>query len=267
VTDEEPKTERQVSAATLERREKKIKSQLRQKRLLKRMIFAAYGVLIVLIGLGVYDRVFSWDVADHTDEFFTKADFVGQHTADPVLYEQVPPVGGPHARVPQACGFYSEFVHSENAVHSMEHGAVWITYDPALSGKDLDKLKELATQPYVLVTPYPGLPDKIVVSSWGHQMVLGSVDEKKINAFRSKYGNNKEYTPEFTAPCGTSFTEVTSEAPQQDAFIRADLEVPALGGVTAINATATAQPETLDTKATPLASPIASPEASPVPAR
>jgi hypothetical protein len=226
------------------------------------LIYVAYGVLILLIGLGLYDRLFSWDVTEHTDEYFTKADFVGQHTPDPVLYEQVPPVGGPHGRMPQACGFYSEFVHNENAVHSMEHGAVWITYDPALSGKDLDKLRELATQPYVLVSPYPGLPDKIVVSSWGHQMKLGSVDVKKINAFRSKYGNNKEYTPEFTAPCGTSFTETTDLEPQQEPFVRADLDSPILGGITAANATATAEP---GSSATPVTSPIASPASSPVP--
>lgn len=220
------------------------------------MIFASYGILIVLIGLGVYDRVFSWDVADNTDEYFSKEDFLGQHTGDPVLYEQIPPVGGPHFRVPQACGFYSEYIYNEYAVHSLEHGAVWITYDPTLSGNDLETLQNLGTQPYVLISPYPGLPDKIVVTAWGHQMTLDSVDEDKINAFRSEYGNNQEYSPEFGAPCGPTFTEVTSVEPQQDPFVPAVTGGTTIGGIDSIDATATA---VVPLEATPVASPIASP--------
>ena len=258
---EDVTTTKPVSAATQERKDKKRKSQLRQKKILKRMIFACYGILLALIALGAYDYFFSWDVKDHTTEYFNKEDFVGQHSADPVLYEQIPPVGGPHLRVPQACGFYTNYVYNETAVHSMEHGAVWITYDPSLSEKDLDKLEELATQAYVLVSPYPGMSSKVVVSAWGHQMKLDSVDIKKIDAFRSKYGNNQNYSPEFGAPCGPSFTEVTDVIPQQEPFIRAELDGPALGGISVPNATATA--EALSGKPAPTP-PIASPEASPI---
>src|SRR5215208_5439695 len=52
------------------------------------------------------------------------------HVRGRINYPQNPPVGGPHNPVWQKCGFYSKPVRNEHAVHSMEHGAVWITYRP-----------------------------------------------------------------------------------------------------------------------------------------
>src|SRR4051812_42310790 len=70
------------------------------------------------------------------------------HTESPVNYPQNPPVGGPHNPVPQNCGFYSKPIRNENAVHSLEHGAVWITYRPALPQSQVEKIKSLAQKSY-----------------------------------------------------------------------------------------------------------------------
>ncbi len=79
------------------------------------------------------------------------------HVETPVLYGQIPPVGGNHAPIWQNCGFYSAPVANENAVHSLEHGAVWITYRPDLSADQVDLLRQLAArQTFVLVSPHPG---------------------------------------------------------------------------------------------------------------
>src|SRR5262245_44622584 len=59
------------------------------------------------------------------------------HTDGPVPYPQVPPVGGPHNPVWLNCGIYDQPAPNENAVHSMEHGAVWITYQPDLPAADV----------------------------------------------------------------------------------------------------------------------------------
>src|SRR5207248_375053 len=63
------------------------------------------------------------------------------HVRTPVSYAQNPPVGGNHAALWQNCGFYSSPVANENAVHSLEHGAVWITYRPGLGGRQVDVLR------------------------------------------------------------------------------------------------------------------------------
>src|SRR5215203_3576118 len=84
------------------------------------------------------------------------------HTYDPVTYEQSPPVGGDHNPVWQNAGFYEEPVPNEKAVHTMEHGAVWITYAPDLRQDQKDKLRQLVeSQDCLLASPYPGLQEFI----------------------------------------------------------------------------------------------------------
>jgi hypothetical protein len=80
------------------------------------------------------------------------------HVKGSVDYRQSPPVGGDHASIWQNCGFYSGPVRNETAVHSMEHGAVWITYRPGLPTEQVDKLRELATFRQGPQTPEPGTP-------------------------------------------------------------------------------------------------------------
>ena len=41
-----------------------------------------------------------------------------------------PPAGGDHWSRWLNCGVYTEPQVNEHAVHALEHGAVWITYDP-----------------------------------------------------------------------------------------------------------------------------------------
>ena len=55
------------------------------------------------------------------------------HTLSAVVYPQTPPAGGEHHPTGLNCGIYSEAVPNVNAVHALEHGAVWVTYDPKLS--------------------------------------------------------------------------------------------------------------------------------------
>ncbi len=118
-----------------------------------------------------------------------------------VSYEESPPVGGPHTSEWQNCGFYSEPVRDENAVHSLEHGAVWITYSPELPAGQVEQLRELAqNREYVLVSPYPDLSAPVVASAWGHQLELEGADDPRLEQFVGAYVGGPQ-TPEPGAPC------------------------------------------------------------------
>ncbi len=123
------------------------------------------------------------------------------HVDSPVAYEQIPPVGGPHAPLWQNCGFYDTPIASENAVHSLEHGAVWITYRPELEHAQITSLRELArSQPYVLVSPFVGLPSPLVASAWGHQMYLDSASDRRLLEFVRAFRLGPQ-APERGGPC------------------------------------------------------------------
>jgi hypothetical protein len=123
------------------------------------------------------------------------------HTEGVVDYAQSPPVGGEHNPVWQNCGFYEEPVRDETAVHSLEHGAVWITYSPDLSQDEIERLRGLAqNQTYLLVSPYPGLDYPVVASAWGKQLSLESAEDPELEQFISTY-NQGPQTPEPGAAC------------------------------------------------------------------
>jgi hypothetical protein len=101
----------------------------------------------------------------------------GDHTMGTVSYDQIPPNSGDHSPVWQRCGFYAEPIGNEHAVHSLEHGVVWITYQPNLPQGQLNELRALAgSDDEVLVSPYPGLPSPVVVSAWERQMSIESAE-------------------------------------------------------------------------------------------
>ena len=121
------------------------------------------------------------------------------HTTDPVDYPQEPPAGGPHDPSWQKCAVYDAPVRNENAVHSQEHGAVWITYQPDLPESDRKILADLAEgQLYVLISPYPELEDPIVASAWGAQLRVDDVNDPRLQAFIDSYAGNG---PEPGATC------------------------------------------------------------------
>ena len=121
------------------------------------------------------------------------------HTTDPVDYPQEPPAGGPHDPSWQKCAVYDAPVRNENAVHSQEHGAVWITYQPDLPESDREILAELAEgQLYVLISPYPELEDPVVASAWGAQLRVDDVNDPRLQAFIDRYAGNG---PEPGASC------------------------------------------------------------------
>lgn len=112
-----------------------------------------------------------------------------RHVAGNVQYDRTPPAGGAHWAVWQNCGIYDQPVPSPAAVHSLEHGAVWVTYQPALPASEVMALRGLVqsaywgSQRYVLLSPYPGDPAPIVASAWGAQLRVHSPSDPRLPQF------------------------------------------------------------------------------------
>ena len=125
----------------------------------------------------------------------------GQHTEGSVDYAQSPPAGGEHNPIWQNCGFYEEPVRNENAVHSLEHGAVWITYLPDLPQDEIERVRDLAqNNSYVLASPYPDQDSPVVATAWGKQLTLESAEDSDLERFVNAYSQGPQ-TPEKGATC------------------------------------------------------------------
>lgn len=108
-----------------------------------------------------------------------------EHVRTQVDYPSTPPVGGDHYPGWQTCGYYTVPIEDERAVHSLEHGAIWIAYTP---GTDLGPLPEQADSgDYLLLSPYGNLPAPLVASAWGAQLQLLSVADPALADFIATY--------------------------------------------------------------------------------
>jgi hypothetical protein len=137
----------------------------------------------------------------------TYVDLEQTHVDTPVDYPQTPPVGGPHNRVWQTCQFYDVEFPKERGVHSLEHGAVWITFDPDLAAGDVAVLAQFAeTGNEVLVSPFTGVPTRVVASAWGKQLLLESVTDPRLAQFVEFFDDGPQ-TPELGTPCSGGTTE------------------------------------------------------------
>jgi hypothetical protein len=171
--------------------------------LLSRPIYAGV-ILFLAIGLS------ACSVAPPPEELAgleTIENVPNNHIPGPFTYPQTPPMGGPHNPVWQNCGLYDQPVPNEQAVHSMEHGAVWITYQPDLAAEDVALLREqVRGKSHALLSPYPDLPAPVVASAWGVQLKLEGADDPRLPFFIQRF-HNGEQTPEPGAPCNNGVGE------------------------------------------------------------
>ncbi len=165
-----------------------------------------------ITGVMAYDTT-GWpgDGSDH------KGALEHDHVTTPVKYSVVPPVGGPHNPVWMNAGVYTKPVPTERAVHNLEHGAVWITYNPNLPAAEVKALTAFVTKQtlipepasdvgfagesnrYVDLTPWASnsLPSPIVISSWGYQLRVTSPTDPRLQQFVDTFRDKQKYSPEF----------------------------------------------------------------------
>ncbi|MDT0614780.1 DUF3105 domain-containing protein [Streptomyces lancefieldiae] len=131
------------------------------------------------------------------------------HVAKKVTYPVDPPVGGDHNQVWMNCDgdVYTKPLNKENAVHSLEHGAVWVTYTDKAPKADVQKLAaKVEKTPYSLMSPNSAQKDPIMLTAWGHQRTVTGADDPNVDKFFEKFVQG-EQTPEPGAACTNGLSE------------------------------------------------------------
>ena len=167
---------------------------------------AALAVVALIVTVVISNAAPKRDPADiNVADVQTWDDLDDEHIDGPVDYEELygmnPPAGGSHNATLLNCGVYTESVPAESAIHSLEHGAVWVTYDPDVVGEaDVDELRSSLPDSYVILSPYPGLDAPVVASAWAAQVKLDGVDDERLGDFVDKYWQSPT-APEPGGPC------------------------------------------------------------------
>jgi hypothetical protein len=110
----------------------------------------------------------------------------GNHKNGTLTYQVAPPAGGVHNPSWQNCmgDVYTAPLANEHAVHSEEHGAVWITYRPDLPQDQIDKLAaKVKGQSYMMMSPYPGQDRPISLQTWAYQLKVDDAGDTRIDDF------------------------------------------------------------------------------------
>ncbi|RRS00253.1 DUF3105 domain-containing protein [Glycomyces terrestris] len=140
--------------------------------------------------------------------FVAQQDHVDAQTGwdgQPPVYELRPPVGGDHLGQWQTCtgSVYDAPLVDGHAVHSMEHGAVWLTYDPELVEPEAVEALALLIQgrDYTLMSPYPEQGAAVSLQSWGNRYQTDDPADQAIEAYLDAYVLNDRFNPEPMATC------------------------------------------------------------------
>jgi hypothetical protein len=199
---------------------------------------ALFGV-VILVAVGIIGFA-SWKVYESaltvTDKVeaidgvknFRKSDPAmtkgAQHKSGPLTYKQTPPVAGEHNSDWQNCmgDVYDAQIANEHAVHSMEHGAVWLTYNPSKVNKEqIEALaKKINGKEYSLMSPIDNQDTAVSVQAWGFQLKTDNPADKRIDEFIA--ATRKNASVESGAGCSGGITE-TGTTPR-------DLQQPAQQG-------------------------------------
>lgn len=121
-------------------------------------------------------------------------------------YNSDPPTSGPHSATPASCGIYRQPVPDVNYLHSMEHGAIVVQYDPDLPQDQIEALEEIGRSVggEIIVAPRPGNPAPLALTSWTNLLLLDEVDGDVIAGFEREFANR---SPEPAAQCTFSVDE------------------------------------------------------------
>ncbi|RZU49963.1 uncharacterized protein DUF3105 [Krasilnikovia cinnamomea] len=139
-----------------------------------------------------------------------------EHKGGPLTYVTNPPVGGAHNSVWQNCmgDVYTEPIANEHAVHSLEHGAVWVTYKQGLPADQVKALSDkVEGKDYLMLSPVANLDKNVALQAWGYQLKVDSADDSRIDEFIKALRINATKEPGAACSGGNTATGPVTAAP------------------------------------------------------
>lgn len=162
---------------------------------------AIFATVVIVIGGLIF--IFTRPVKEKLQVGETIAEQGASHIdqgSDHPLYNSNPPTSGPHWSSPAECKIYTKEIPDESVLHSLEHGAVWVSYKDKDNKKLAQKLTDLINSESgkLVLSPRSKNDSVIAVASWGRLMKLEEFDGGKISEFIDA---NKNQSPEPFASC------------------------------------------------------------------
>lgn len=120
-----------------------------------------------------------------------QADHGREHVNSQKYGGDQPPTSGAHAN-PVTWGVYDTEVRDDQTIHNMEHGGVYISYQPSLPKEQVEKLTSLLSEPFIdpkfqpkkiVLAPRAANKSPIELSSWRRSEALASYDQDKIEDY------------------------------------------------------------------------------------
>jgi hypothetical protein len=166
--------------------------------LLYLVLFAASGIVILgglLLLLGLTGGSDSKDAAEKLRSagctFRTSKSEGDDHVPDgeKVKYRSFPPVSGNHYAQPAIWNGYDQPLEQERIVHNLEHGGLVVQYGSKVPESTVSELQEfyLDDPNGVILSPLPGLNDKIALTAWTRLATCPKFDEGAFTAFRDAF--------------------------------------------------------------------------------
>ena len=189
-------------------------------------LVSAVAVVSIFAATACGDDAGSGDVGDISGVVVVEVGTAVHVGGSEVDYPTSPAAGGDHFDVWQTCGLYSVELIEAVAVHSLEHGAVWITWTADASAADLSVVEDLvADESHFLASPYPGQSAPFVLTAWGRQLELQAIEEPRARQFIATYAGRVSPTaPEPGVTCESGVGVAPDDPTANYAEILAEIE-------------------------------------------
>ena len=146
-------------------------------------------VVVGAVGFVIFDKAIPDELPGVSEQADEGRDHV--ESGQTVAYVTATPTSGTHAASSPRCGIYREQLPAEFAVHSLEHGAVVIWYQPSLATEELSGLEAIVNRfdDRVILSPNAELTQPVVATGWNRLKAYDGADselEQFIEIYRNR---------------------------------------------------------------------------------